>query len=124
LKMADRVSISLRARKSKGPVRKEEILEALGLEERVAAVSEDPPLSSARLEIGYGEAAGALRKAAHWLMDQRAEAFDQMRATGLQLDLEIVMHFDEGRGSIVLPPALVVACARRELPVSVLVPAA
>jgi hypothetical protein len=123
--MADRVSISLRARKSKGePVQKDEILDALGLEERVAAVTEDPPLSSARLEVAYGDAASSLRKAAHWLMDQRAEAFDKMRAAGLQLDLEIVMHSDEGRGSIVLPPALVVACARRELPISVLAPEA
>ncbi len=120
--MADRVSISLRARKPKGAVEKQEILDALGLEERVAAVSEDAPLSSARLEVAYGEAAPSLRKAAHWLMDQRAEAFEKMRVCGLQLDLEIVVHFDEGRGSMVLPPALVVACARRELPVSVLVP--
>lgn len=120
--MADRVSISLRARKPAGaPVRKEEILSALGLEERVAAVAEDPPLSSARLEVAYGEAPQALRKASHWLMDQRAEAFEKLRASGLQLDLEIVMH-GGGRASIVLPPALLVACARRELPVSVIAP--
>ena len=120
--MPGRVSISLRARRQKEPVRKEEILGALGLEERVAAVSEDVPLSSARLEVAYGEASQALRKAAIWLMDQKAEAFEKMRVAGLQLDFEIVVHFDEGRGSIVLPPALVVACARRELPISVLVP--
>ncbi len=120
--MADRVSISLRARKPKGAVEKQEILDALGLEERVAAVSEDAPLSSARLEVAYGEAAPSLRKAAHWLMDQRAEAFEKMRAAGLQLDLEIVMHAED-RAHIVLPVALLVACARRELPVSVLAPA-
>ncbi len=121
--MGARVSISLRARRAKDAVRKEEILGPLGLEERVAAVSEDPPLASARLEVAYGEAAAALRKAAIWLMDQKAEAFEKMRVAGLQLDLEVVMHFDEGRGAIVLPPALVVACARRELPISVLSPA-
>jgi hypothetical protein len=121
--MGQRVSISLRARRSHGgPVRKDEILGPLGLEERVAAVSEDPPLASARLEVAYGEAVPALRKAAIWLMDQAAEAFEKMRVGGLQLDLEIVMHSDEGRGSIVLPPALVVACARRELAISVLAP--
>ncbi len=120
--MAARVSVSLRARRAKDAVRKEEILGPLGLEERVAAVSEDPPLASARLEVAYGDAAAALRKAAIWLMDQKAEAFEKMRVSGLQLDLEVVMHFDEGRGAIVLPPALVVACARRELPISVLAP--
>ena len=121
--MADRVSISLRARKPTGqPVRKEDILDALGLEERVAAVSEDPPLSSARLEVAYGEAGPSLRKAGIWLMDQRAESFVQMRAQGLQLDLEIVFHADD-KGQLVLPVPLVVACARRELPISVLVPA-
>ena len=121
--MADRVSISLRARKvgEGAVVTKEEILAALGLEERVAAVTEDQPLSSARLEVGYGDAAQALRKASHWLMDQPAESFEKMRAAGLQLDLEIVMHSD-GRATIVLPPALLVACARRELPVTIIAP--
>jgi hypothetical protein len=50
-----------------------------------------------------------------------AEAFEKLRASGLQLDLVIVMH-SEGRASIVLPPALLVACAPRELPVSVIAP--
>lgn len=118
--MPGRVSISLRARRPSAPVRKEEILGALGLEERVAAVSEDQPLSSARLEVAFGEPAQALRKAAIWLMDQKAEAFEKMRVSGLQLDLEIVAELDDSR-AILLPPALVVECARRELPVSVLV---
>ena len=120
--MADRVSISLRARKPKGGgVPKEEILSALGLEERVAAVTEDAPLSSARLEVAYGEPVSSLRKAAHWLMDMPSEAFVKLRAAGLQLDLEIILH-SEGRATVVLPPALLVACARRELPVSVIAP--
>jgi hypothetical protein len=122
--MAERLSISLRARRSSGEeVLKHEVLGPLGLEERVSAVTEDRPLSSARLEIAYGEADASLRKAAHWLMDQRAEAFLEMRSQGLKLDLEIVMHA-EGRGSIVLPPSLIVACARRELPISVIAPKA
>jgi hypothetical protein len=120
--MADRVTISLRARKpSGGGVPKAEILAALGLEERVAAVTEDAPLSSARLEVAYGEAPQAMRKASHWLMDQAAEAYEKLRAAGLQLDLEIIMHSD-GRADISLPTALLVACARRELPISVIAP--
>ena len=118
-----RASISLRARRAGGkPVRKADVLGPLGLEERVAAVTEDPPLSSARLELGYGEIDDALKKAAAWLMDQKPEAFELMRLTALQLDVEIVVHSDDERPALRLAPPFLIACARRELPVSIIVP--
>ena len=120
--MAGRLTISLRARKPKGSgMLKDDVLAALGLEERVAAVTDDELVASARLEVGSGEAVQALRQASHWVLDQPAEVFEKLRAAGLQLDLEIVMHAEE-RPAISLPPALLVACARRELPISVVAP--
>ena len=117
-----RLSIALRARRAGGtPVQKEEVLAPLGLEERVAVVAEDRELSSLRLQLAYGDADETLRRAARWLMDQDAAAFQTMRDAGLQLDLEVVVHA-EGRAAVRLPPSLLVATGRRDLPISIIFP--
>jgi hypothetical protein len=119
--MTERLSIALRARRSGGqPVRKEEILAPLGLQERVFAVTEDEPLKSARLELSMGQGPeAALQQATKWLMEQAPEAFDQLRAAGLQLDLEVISHGGGGL-AVKLLPALLIACGRRELAISVI----
>ena len=116
--MTERLSIALRARRPAGqPVRKDEFLGPLGLHELV----EDPELSSARLELSSGLALDeALRRTTRWLTDHDPAVFDQLREIGLQLDLEIIAHGDGLR--LRLPPSLLVACGRRELPISLISP--
>ena len=120
--MTERLSIALRARRAAGqPVRKDEFLGPLGLQEHLHELVDDPELSSARLELSSGlEVDEGLRRATRWLVDHDPAVFDQLRAAGLQLDLEIIAHGEGLR--LRLPPALLVACGRRELPISLISP--
>ena len=119
--MTERLSIALRARRRDGPVRTEEILGPLGLEIRLAAVTGDQTLSSARLELSQGLGPEeSIRRVTRWLTDHRFEAFEVMRSNGLELDLEIIAH--GGRLAFRIPVELLTACSRRELPISVISP--
>ncbi len=120
--MTERLSIALRARRPAGqPVRKDEFLGPLGLHEHLRELVEDPELSSARLELSSGlEVDEALRRATRWLVEHDPIVFDQLRKIGLQLDLEIIAHGDGLR--LRLPAPLLVACGRRELPISLISP--
>lgn len=118
----ERLSIALRARRAAGqPVRKDEFLRPLGLQEHLHELVEDEELSSARLELSSGlDVDEGLRRATKWLVAHEPAVFDQLRGAGLQLDLEIIAHGDGLR--LRLPAALLVACGRRELPISLISP--
>ena len=120
--MTERLSIALRARRAAGqPVRKDEFLGPLGLQEHLHELVEDPELRSARLELSSGlPLEEALRRTTRWLTGHEPAVFERLREVGLQLDLEIIAHGDGLR--LRLPPALLVACGRRELPISVIGP--
>ena len=122
--MTERLSIALRARRGKGePVRKEEFLGPLGLQEHLRDVVDDPELRSARLELSSGLSVDeGLRRATKWLGGHEPAVFDHLRSIGLLLDLEIVAHGEGLR--LRLPVALLAACGRRGLPISVLSPKA
>lgn len=118
----ERLSIALRARRGAGqPVRKAEFLGPLGLQEHLHEVTEDPELSSARLELSSGlDVEEGLRRALRWLTAHDPRVFDELRESGLQLDLEIIAH---GAGlRLRLPAPLLAACGRRELPISLISP--
>lgn len=120
--MTERLSIALRARRAEGqPVRKDEFLRPLGLQEHLHELVEDPELRSARLELASGlEKEEALRRTTKWLGDHEPAVFEQLRSIGLQLDVEIIAHGDRLR--LRLPATLLVACGRRELPISLISP--
>jgi hypothetical protein len=106
------LTFALRARRGPGEaVTKEEILGALGLVERIAEVAVQSDLTSARLEFAHDA-----DEAAAWLVKHPADQFAQLRAAGIQVDIEV-----HGPGRAVpLSVELLTECALRDLPVTVL----
>lgn len=110
------LSFVLRARRAQGEaIAKEELLAALGLVERVAGLSVVRDLASLRLEFAQDAVS-----AASFLDEHPADQFAQLRAAGIQLDVEVIADASEERVAVALPVDLLVSCALRDLPVTVL----